>query len=324
MNLLILGGTKFVGRHIAAHALVRGHQVTLFNRGQTNVGIFPGAEKLTGDRDGGLDILSGRTWDTVIDVNGYLPRVVGASAQLLKNAVARYVFISSISVFADFSIAGQNEDAPLARLQDPTTEVIDGDTYGGLKVACEQVVRQTFPERALILRPGYVVGPHDPTDRMTAWLRRITRGGEMLAPGSPDAPIQFIDGRDLAAFVVDMTERQATGIYNLNGLGTHVSWGEVFEEALRLSGADTRLTWVDENFMRHHNLEGGELPMVAYKEDAGVFTFNNHKAIAAGLHFRPTGDTIQDTLLWDAAEGEHKLGLSSAREAELLRAYRQE
>lgn len=324
MNLLILGGTKFVGRHITSTALMRGHHVTLFNRGQTNANLFPTAEKVTGNRDGGLDVLRGRKWDAVIDVNGYLPRVVGASAQLLESSVDRYIFVSTISVFADFTKPGQNEDSPLARLKDPKTEVIDGETYGGLKVACEHAVQKAFPDGALILRPGYVVGPYDHTDRMTAWWRRITRGGEMLAPGNPDAPIQFIDGRDLAAFVVDMTERHATGIYNLNGLGARFSWGECFEQVLAATGTDTALTWVDEEFLRRQNLEGGELPMFAHSEDAGIFTFNNHKAIAAGLHFRPVAETIRDTLLWDASEGVHQLGLSPAREMELLRAYRQQ
>jgi 2'-hydroxyisoflavone reductase len=324
MNLLILGGTKFVGRHITSTALMRGHQVTLFNRGQTNANLFPAAEKVTGNRDGGLDVLRGRKWDAVIDVNGYLPRVVGASAQLLQSSVPRYVFISTISVFADFTKAGQSEGSPLARLKDPKTEVIDGETYGGLKVACEEAVQRAFPDGALILRPGYVVGPYDHTDRMTAWWRRITRGGEMLAPGNPDAPIQFIDARDLAAFVVDMTERHAAGIYNLNGLGTRLSWGECFEHVLAVTGTDTALTWVDEEFLMRQKLEGGELPMFANLEDAGIFTFNNHKAIAAGLHFRPIDETIRDTLLWDASEGVHKLGLSPAREMELLRTYREQ
>jgi nucleoside-diphosphate-sugar epimerase len=321
MNLLILGGTKFVGRHITATALMRGHHVTLFNRGQSNPNLFPDAEKISGNRDGGLDALPGRTWDAVLDINGYLPRIVGASADLLKNSVERYIFISTISVFADFTIAGQNEDAPLAQLQDPTTEVIDGETYGGLKVACEQVVQKTFPGGALILRPGYVVGPNDHTDRMTSWWRRITRGGEMLAPGNPNAPIQFIDGRDLAAFAMDMTERHAIGIYNLNGVGSRLSWGECFDHVQFVTGTDTNLTWVSEEFLKAQTLGEGDLPMFAFSEEASVMTFNNHKAVSAGLHFRPISDTIRDTLIWDAAEGGHKLGLALDREQELLRAW---
>ncbi len=324
MNLLILGGTKFVGRHITAHALMRGHRVTLFNRGQTNANLFPDAEKISGDRDGGLDALLSkgkRTWDAALDVNGYVPRIAGASAALLKDAVERYVFVSTLSVFADFSKQGMNEDSPLATLEDETTEVIDGDTYGGLKVLCERAVQNAFPERALILRPGYVVGPYDHTDRMTAWWRRITRGGEMLAPGSPETPIQFIDGRDLAAFTIDMVERHAVGIYNTHGLGSHLTWGECFDRAQMVTGTDTTFTWVSEDFLRAQNFEGGELPIFAFSEDLGIFTFNNHKAISAGLHFRPITETIRDTLLWDASEGVHKLGLKPEREQELLRAW---
>lgn len=318
MNLLILGGTKFVGRHITAHALLRGHQVTLFNRGQSNANLFSNVEKINGNRDGGLGALRGRTWDAVIDVNGYLPRIVGDSARLLQDAVDRYIFISTISVFADFTQVGQNEDSPLAELKDKTTEVIDGETYGGLKVECERVVQTFYPDRSLILRPGYVVGPYDHTDRMTVWFRRITRGGEMLAPGSPDDPIQFLDGRDLGAFTVDMTERRATGIYNTHGLGKPTTWGQVLEETLNLTGTDTTLTWVSAEFLSKQDLGEGDLPIYAPPEIAGVATFNNHKAIAAGLRFRPIAETIRDTLLWDASEGTHKLGLSPEREKELL------
>ncbi len=321
MNLLILGGTKFVGRHITSTALMRGHQVTLFNRGQTNAGLFPDVEKISGNRDGGLEPLQQRKWDAVIDVNGYLPRIVGASAALLADAVDRYIFVSTLSVFADFSKSGQTEDSPIANIQDPTTEIIDGDTYGALKAVCEQRVHEFFPHRALILRPGYVVGPHDHTDRMTSWWRRIVRGGEMLAPGSPDSPIQFVDGRDLAAFTIDMTERHATGTYNTHGFATQVTWGECFAKALAITGANTEITWVDESFLQEESATDSDLPMFAGKQEIGVFAFNNHKALAAGMQFRPITDTIRDTLLWDASEGNHRLGLPPAREQELLRAW---
>lgn len=327
MNLLILGGTKFVGRHITAHALMRGHHITLFNRGQSNAHLFPDAEKIHGNRDGGLDALfigGRRRWDAVIDVNGYLPRVVNAAAERLRDSVARYLFISTLSVYADFSASGQDEHAQLAQLKNAETEVIDGDTYGGLKVLCEHAVQHAFPDAGLILRPGYVVGPHDHTDRMTSWWRRITRGGEMLAPGKPEAPLQFIDARDLAAFVVDMTERLATGVYNTNGLSAPLTWGECFEQARTLAGTDTAFTWVSEEFLREKKLDDGSLPMFAFSEDAGIFGFNNHHAISAGLRFRPAAETIRDTLLWDAADGAHKSGLSKEREQELLRAWSRE
>lgn len=326
MNLLILGGTKFVGRHITSTALMRGHTVTLFNRGQTNANLFPGVEKINGNRDGGLGALFAngkRAWDAILDVNGYLPRVVGATAQLLRDSVERYLYISTLSVYADFSIAGQTEQARVANLPDPTTETITGETYGGLKALCEQAVQTAFPDTSLILRLGYVVGPYDHTDRMTSWWRRISRGGEMLAPGSPDAPLQFIDARDVAAFAIDMTERRATGLYNTNGLAERTTWGECFEKAQMLTGADTTFVWVPEEFLESQKLDEGALPMFAPAREAGIFSFNNHQALAAGLRLRPITDTIRDTLLWDVSEGVHKLGLSPTREAELLRAWKE-
>ena len=202
MKILVLGGTIFVGRHIVIAAVEKEHEVTIHNRGKSNADLFPQVEKLIGDGDGELDQLMNRSWDTVIDVNGYLPRLVRESANLLKEAVENYTFISTISVYADFSKPGLNEGSPLAEIEDTTTEVIDGETYGALKVLCEQAVEKSFPGRSLIIRPGFVVGPHDHTDRFTSWLRRISYGGEMLAPGEESVPLQFIDVRDLAEFVI--------------------------------------------------------------------------------------------------------------------------
>lgn len=321
MKLLILGGTKFVGRHITCTALLRGHTVTLFNRGQTNSNLFPGVEKISGNRDGGLEPLRGRTWDAVLDVNGYLPRLVRASAELLQDAVERYLYISTLSVFADFSKQGQTEDAPIAKIADPTTEVIDGDTYGALKALCEQAVESVMPGRTLILRPGYVVGPYDHTDRMTCWWRRVAQGGEMLLPGHPDSPLQLVDGRDLAAFAIDMTERRATGVYNAHGFAGRTSWGECFDKALRITGADTEFTWVDESFLRAQLVNESDLPIFAFSNEIGIFTFDNHQARAAGMTFRPIAETIRDTLLWDAAEGQNRIGMNAVREAELLRVW---
>lgn len=322
MNLLILGGTKFVGRHITADALERGHRVTLFNRGVTNAELFPSAEKITGDRDGGLDALRGREWDAVIDVNGYLPRVVAQSAQLLANRVARYIFISTISVYADFTRIGQNEDAPLATVQDATTEIIDGDTYGGLKVLCEQLVQNACPERALVIRPGYVVGPHDHTDRWTSWLRRVARGGDMLAPVRPDAPVQFIDGRDLAAFTISMAETRGTGIFNATGPAEPLTWSQLFETARRVTRADTTFTWVPLDFLRAQGVDEEQLPMVQPPEWDGGMTADCSRARAAGLRYRLLADTIRDTLEWDAAYGKPKFGLPPEQEAQLLEKWR--
>jgi len=321
MKILILGGTKFVGRHITNAALAQGHTVTLFNRGRTNAELFPDVEKLYGDRDGGLDVLRGRKWDAVIDVNGYLPRVVRTSAELLVNAVERYVFISTISVFAEAPKPGQKEEGKLETLADPNVETITGETYGGLKVLCEQAVEQIYPGRALILRPGYVVGPYDHTDRWTSWIRRVARDGEMLAPGKPSDPTQFIDGRDLAEFTVGMVERKGTGVYNVTGPAPPLTWGEVFETAKQVSHSDTKFTWVSLEFLEQQGIQLDELPMILPPDMHTLMMFDCSKAIAAGLRYRPLAETVGDTLAWDAAENTPRLGLPPEREAKLLHTW---
>src|SRR5689334_13695101 len=202
MDLLVLGGTVFVGRHLVEAALARGHRVTLFNRGRQNADLFPEAEKLRGDRDGDLSALVGRRWDAAIDVAGRVPRIVRQSAQLLADAVPHYTFISTISVYADYATPNLDESGPLATAADPTTEDPSGANYGPLKVLCEQEVERAFPDRALIIRPGLIVGPYDPTNRFTYWPRRVAQGGGVLAPNGPEQPARFIDVRDLAQWTL--------------------------------------------------------------------------------------------------------------------------
>ena len=215
MKLLIIGGTRFVGRHLVAAALERGHEVTLFNRG-TQSSPFADVETIAGDRNKDLDKLQGRRWDAVIDTCGYLPRNVKSTAEILSGSAERYVFISSQSAYADVSVPGVTETAPLRSL---TSEQLDrayaidtagqpsyAELYGGLKALCEQVVEEGMPNRVLIVRPGLIIGPYDYTDRFTYWIVRVARGGEVLAPGRPARPVQFIDARDLAAWIVLMTE----------------------------------------------------------------------------------------------------------------------
>lgn len=322
MNLLVLGGTRFVGRHIVQTALDRGHTITLFNRGRSNPEIFPAVEKLVGDRGGDLSRLTGRQWDAVIDVNGYVPRVVREAATLLADNVGHYTFISTISVYAKMDTPNQDENAPLATTNTPDTEEVTGETYGALKVLCEAAAERAMPGHTLIIRPGYVVGPYDTTDRFTSWLRRIRQGGEMLAPGEPTAPIQFIDGRDLAEFTVRLTEARQPSAYNATGPASLLTWGEVFAEAKRVSGADTTFTWVNEAFLKTQPIGGNELPMWAPTPYQGLMQTNIDKGVAAGLTFRPLAQTIADTLAWDAQEGDPKAGLSPEREAELLKAWK--
>lgn len=321
MKILVLGGTKFVGRHIVNAALGMEHQITIFNRGKSNPSLFPQAEKLIGDRDGGLDQLTGRSWDTIIDVNGYLPRLVADSADLLKETAENYTFISTISVYANFSKPGLNEESSLAEIADKTTEVIDGETYGALKVLCERVVEKIFPGRSLIIRPGYVVGPHDHTDRFTSWLRRIARGGEILALGEESIPLQFIDVRDLAEFIIQRVEANDSSIFNITGPAEPLTWGELFREAKRVYASDTRFTWVSDDFIESQDLDGQDLPMWAPPNERGVGAVNIGKALQAGLVFRPLDDSLRDTLAWDAQHGNPRAGLSFEREAELLKLW---
>ena len=322
MKLLFLGGTQFVGRHMVARALERGHEVSLFNRGKTNPDLFPETEKLVGDRDGGLDPLRGRRWDAVIDVNGYLPRLVSASARLLTDSVERYVYISTLSVFANYSIPDQDEDAPLATIEDPTTEEITGESYGALKALCEQAAEEAFPGRVLTIRPGYVVGPHDHTDRFTYWPWRINIGGEVLCPGAEDNPLQIIDARDLAAFTIHGVENQLSTRYNCVGPDYELLWGEFLNACKAVSGSDAEFTWVSEEFLTGQEITEADLPMWPVAEVQGVMRVNNKRATADGLIFRPLQETIRDTLSWSKDRSKPKVGLSLEREAELLHQWR--
>jgi 2'-hydroxyisoflavone reductase len=237
MKLLILGGTVFLGRHLTEAALAAGHDVTLFNRGQHNANLYPDLEKLRGDRDGGLDVLKGRTWDAVVDTCGYIPRLVRDSASLLSDAVDHYTFISTLSVYRDFRVRGLREEAPVGTLDDETVEeeVTAGSrgTYGPLKALCEQAAEAAMPGRVLCARPGLMVGPYDPTDRFTYWPVRVARGGQVLVPPTPQAPVQFIDARDLATWVMRMAEHNKTGVYNATGPAERLT----FEGIVNLLGS---------------------------------------------------------------------------------------
>jgi len=285
--------------------------VTLFNRGETNPDLFPELEKLRGDRAVDLSALEGRTFDAVVDPSGYVPAVVRASAELLRDS-GQYAFVSSVSVYADFS-AGPSEDSPVAELGEGSADVLADDfsNYGALKALCEQAVQDVFGERSLIVRPGLIVGPHDPTGRFTYWARRLERGGEILAPGPPGRRAQFIDVRDLAGWLVDCVERRVTGVFNATNEG--VAWGEL------LAGAD--VTWVsDEHLIEHEVGEWLELPLwIADPAWAGMHRTDVSRALAERLRFRPVGETVAGAAAAPAADG---VGLSPEREAELLAAWR--
>lgn len=331
MRLLILGGTIFVGRHLVETALARGHQVTLFNRGQHNADLFPPetyptVEKLRGNRDGDLDALRGGQWDAVIDTCGYVPRIVQMSAELLANQVQQYVFISSISVYSDLSQPHIDESSAVGRLDDPSTEEITGETYGPLKVLCEEAAEAAMPGRVLIIRPGLIVGPDDPTDRFTYWPVRVTRGGEVLAPGNPEQHVQFIDVRDLAAWTIRMVEANQAGIYNATGPAEALTMQAFLNACTQVEANQSTLTWVTEEFLQQEEVGAFvELPLWVPTAMAGIEQVNCQKAIDVGLTFHPLRETIHDTLTWHRSRPtpiEWRAGMTAEREAELLTKWR--
>jgi 2'-hydroxyisoflavone reductase len=312
VKLLVLGGTKFLGRAVADAALAAGHELTLFNRGETNAELFPNVEQLRGDRDGGLDALAGRKWDAVVDTCGYYPRIVRQSAEALADSVDRYCFVSSVSVYSDLS-GRVNEDSPVGTLDDDSLEDFgaEGERYGPFKALCEDVVREIYGERALVIRPGLIVGPHDPTGRFTYWPHRLARGGTALAPGPPDRLAQFIDVRDLAEWMLRLLEDGRAGVFNATNDG--VTWGDL------LAGADVE--WVTDEFLVSREVgEWMELPLwIADPAFAGMQTTDVSRANAAGLRARPVADTMRDTL--ELAQPVDGVGLAPDREAELLAAW---
>jgi 2'-hydroxyisoflavone reductase len=324
MKLLIIGGTRFLGRHLLTAALARDHEVTLFNRG--NYPAEPGVETIHGDRHNDVDLakLKGRRWDVVVDTCGHLPRTVRSAAEILSNSVDVYVFISSQNAYASVGIPGVDETFPRATL---TTEQLDqanaidtsgqpsyGALYGGLKALSEQAAEEAMPNRVLIVRPGLIVGPYDYTDRFTYWVARVARGGEVLAPGRPERFVQFIDARDLAEWIVSMAERKAAGIYNTNFTPGQLTMQSVLEEC-KVAGDSNASAWSAMPLW---------LPEEAAPHLKGFMFVNCDKAIAAGLHFRPLNETIRDTLTWyqtERSNEELKAGIAGDKEQALLRKW---
>ena len=324
MKLLILGGTKFLGRHLVDAALADGHQVTLFNRGKTNPELFPNVEQRHGDRDGDLQALSDGTWDVVIDTSGYVPRVVRASAELLRPRTKKYVFISSVSVYADFAIENIDEDYPVGQVDDPTTEDVS-EFYGPLKALCEQAVQDVYGDQALIIRPGLIVGPNDPTDRFTYWVRRFAQGGDVLVPGRPQRLQQFIDVRDLAEWTIRASVSSLTGVFNATGPAQRFTMGELVEDIRATVPNAGSPVWAAEEFLAQHEVaEWSEMPLWIAESHGwpGFEAASIDRALKAGLTFRPVPDTIRDTWEWDKDRtGPMLAGMDPKREAELLEAW---
>ena len=314
MNLLILGGTQFVGRHIVLEALARGHRVTTFTRGKTQDDLPAEVERLHGDRDGDLTALEGRAWDVAIDVSGYVPRVVRQSAELLRGAVKRYVFISTISVYETLAREDVREDDPLATLEDETVEQVTGQTYGGLKVLCERAVQDVYGDRATIVRPGLIVGPHDHTDRFTFWAQGLATQSEFPLFGTPELPFQVIDARDLAAFTLLLVEQDTPGTFN--AVGERLTWGQLVDAVREASGTVATPRFRDDEALQASGLQ---LPLAGSGWGASM-QVNDERSVAAGLTRRPMTDTVRDTLAWvrDTDRQVNTFGLTDEKRAELL------
>lgn len=299
MNLLIIGGTTFLGPALVAEALASGHRVTLFNRGKSSPEPVLGVELIRGDRETDLDRLAGRSWDAVIDTCGYVPRLVKLSAEALSGSVGCYAFISTLSVYPLQGAANRAESAELLTLDVDSVEEVTGETYGPLKVLCEAEVQAAFPERSLIIRPGLIVGPRDPTNRFTYWVTRTAKGGPAIAPPAAQ-PLQFVDVRDLAVFTLRRIEARATGIYNVTGPAERLTFGELLPLIKRALTSEVQFHHVSDEFLRENDVgEFMQLPLWINEALAESFmTFNIDKALGDGLTYRPIARTIRDTYEW--------------------------
>ena len=335
LRILILGGTGFTGPYQVRYALSRGHKVTTFNRGKTHPGELPNeVEQLVGDRNGKLDALKGRQWDVVIDNPTTLPAWVRDAAQILKGNVERYVFISTISVYGEVK-TGPDENAPTEKYEgaDPYKETLEAmkaggyKTYGPLKALSEKEAEKWFPGKTLIIRPGLIVGPRDETDRFTYWPVRIDRAGEVLAPGSPDDPVQFIDARDLAEWTIRMAENRETGIYNATGPAKPLGISGMLDGIKAALKSNATFTWVAEDFLTQQKMEPWSDMPVWTGKDSGLALAKIDRALNKGLTFRPLAETARDTLTWFQSlpqdrQAHLKAGLSAARETEVLAAWK--
>jgi 2'-hydroxyisoflavone reductase len=335
LRILILGGTGFTGPYQIHYALSRGHKVTTFNRGKTHPGETPAeVEQLVGDRNGKLDALKNRQWDVVIDNPTTLPAWVRDAAQILKGKVERYVFISTISVYGEVK-QGVDESAPLAKYEgpDPYKETLEAmkasgyKTYGSLKALSEKEAEKWFPGKTLIVRPGLIVGPRDETDRFTYWPVRIDRGGEVLASGNPNDPVQFIDARDLAEWTIRMIENGETGIYNATGPAKPLGIGGMLDGIKEAEKSNASFIWVNEEFLTQQKVEPWSDMPVWTGAESGMARTNISRALAKGLTFRPLADTARDTLAWFKSlpqdrQSKMRAGLTPEREAEVLNAWK--
>jgi 2'-hydroxyisoflavone reductase len=326
LRILILGGTGFLGPHLVENARARGHTLSLFNRGKTHPELFPEVEKLRGDRNGQLDALKGKKWDAVIDTSGYVPRIVKMSAELLAPAVKQYVFISSISVYPDDVKPGANESTPVQTLTEPGSEEVRKH-YGALKALCEQAAEAAMPGHTTNVRPGLIVGPGDPTDRYTYWPARVDRGGEALAPGNGEDPVQYVDVRDLAAWIVQTIERGTVGLFNATGPEKPLSMASMLSACRKAARQPATLVWIPEKFLSEQKVSSWDDMPVWTGAEAGFSEIDCTKAIRSGLHFRSADETARDTLAWwkELPEDRRKkprAGITADREQAVLAAWK--
>lgn len=314
----------FLGRHVVDAALAAGHEVTLANRGKTNAALFPDVEKLVVDRDGDISALSTGEWDAVLDTCGYVAHHTRSVAEALRDRVGHYTFVSTVSVYADMSEVGVDEDAPVATTDEPDARQVTNELYGPLKAICEDIVREVYGDRACIVRPGLIVGPHDPSDRFTYWPRRFDLGGEAVVPDWKDMPVQLMDVRDLAAWHVRLAEAKTAGTFNALGPATPWRWDAVIDACVRAAGdGAAEPVWVDEQFLLDHEvMPWGELPVWLARDWGmnGMLHMNVQRAVTAGLTFRSIDEVVADTLAWDRTRREQPLRgpLAPEKEADVL------
>jgi len=321
MRILMVGGTRFIGKHVVEQALAAGHEVTLFHRGRTGADLFPDVEHRTGDRDSDLSALAEGEWDATVDTCAYLPRQVHALADVLGDRGGHHLLVSSVSAYAPADGPGLTEDAPLAELDDPSVDVVTNETYGGLKVLCERMAVERHGPRTVLVRPTYVVGPDDYTWRFPWWVTRIARGGDVLAPGPDDVPAQVIDVRDMAAWMVRLLEDGASGAFHAVSPEPVFTWRQQLEAIVDAVGpAGTRLRWVDAEAVHAAGLPEGTLPLWSGDDpDVWLMAADPAKAYGTGLAPRPFADTVRDTLAWTrTVEQPPDAGLCPDAEQELL------
>jgi 2'-hydroxyisoflavone reductase len=324
MRILMIGGTRFIGRHVVEAALTAGHEITLFHRGRTGADLFPDVEHRLGDRDSDLSGLAASDWDATVDTCAYLPQQVQSLADALGGRGGHHLLVSSVSAYASPDGPGFTEDAPLAELDDPSVEEVTDETYGGLKVLCERAAVDRHGPDTLLIRPTYVVGPDDYSWRFPWWVARLARGGEVLVPGPKDSPAQVIDVRDMGSWMVSLLEQRASGAFHAVGPSAEFTWQQQVEAiADAVAPAGTTLTWVDSDFVKAAGLPEGDLPLWSGNDpDVWSMAADPTKAYEAGLSPRPLADTARDTLAWiRTVEQPADAGLPPDREKELLAAW---